>query len=481
VGLVLGCVNIGVFACERDSQCELDGRVGQCFDPGYCALPDEACESGYRFDDRSVPDDLAGRCAPMEDGSSTGTSTTGGSSSSSSGLGTSTGGSSSEEGSSTTGHDCGDHPCGCTASLSVGTNHVCVARFDGEVICWGSNGYAELGMGRASAPIPWPQWVDIPGASGVLEVFDGNNHTCGLTQDESVYCWGRNASGEIDPALVEDLVIAPTALPLLEPPGAIGMGPQHTCVSSPVGPGVRCLGNNTNGKLGGPNPDPVDTMLPGMQAIEQMSLGRDHTCAMAGGQVWCWGRNNYGQLGDPMIMVSTPDPTEVVLPAPATMIAGGRDHTCVVLEGEVDEVLCWGRNNVGQIGDGTQALRNVPTALVEPLPSAVVGLSGRLDTSCALLEDGDLWCWGGLYGVELGTAIEPEMELRVPMRVEVVDELPEPIVEAEVGASHLCARAESGRLWCWGRDNLDQLGPIAPPLGMTAVEIDVECPPGVGN
>ena len=82
---------------------------------------------------------------------------------------------------------------------------------------------------------------------------------------------------------------------------------------------------------------------------------------------------------------------------------------------------------------------------------------------------------------EGGVAIEAETPLTVPMRVDVIDELPEPVIEAEVGASHLCARAESGRLWCWGRDNNEQLGPVDPPLGKRAVELDLECPPGIGS
>lgn len=480
LGMFVACVRIGTFSCERDSQCELDGRIGRCFDPGYCALPDPECEDGYRFHDRGVPEDLAGRCATAPEPSTTSSgSSSGGAESSSSSSGETTTSSGGESSSSTTGDDCGDRPCGCTASLAVGTNHSCVVRFDGQVICWGANGLGELGMGSVSTPIPWPQEVTLPGELTALEVFDGNNHTCASVTDGSVMCWGRNSNGEIDPALMRTTVLGPTPLPLLEPPGVIELAPQHTCVASPVGPGTRCMGNNAYGELGGTGPDPIDGTIAGMQAIDQMSLGRDHSCARAGGRVWCWGRNNYGQLGDPMIMDSSDTPGEVMLPGDATVLAGGRDHTCASLDGS-GEVVCWGRNQVGQIGDGTEAIRDVPTPLVEPLPSPVVAMSGRLDTTCALLDDGDVWCWGGIYGQELGTAIEPDMELLVPMRVEVIDELAEPVVEVEVGASHLCARAESGRLWCWGRDNNEQLGPIDPPVGMRAVELDVECPPGVG-
>lgn len=478
----MGCLRIGTFPCERDSQCTLDGREGICVAPGYCALPDDGCEGGYRYHERGVPDDLAGQCAPplaaeSSSGDALATGDASSSSSTTTGDPTSSSGaaSSSEGGSSTTANDCGDHPCACTVSLATGANHTCIARDDGRVICWGANNQAQLGMGSTSGAIPWPQLVVIPGEVLVERVHTGNDHTCARGSDDALWCWGRNQSREIAPGTESPGVVEPRVLPIDGELGAVGLSPQHSCVGEPAGPGVQCLGSNGYGELGGSGGQPIQGALPGMAAADDLALGQDHSCARAGGQVWCWGRDNYGQLGQNLVTGPVSDPVEVVLPSDATALVAGRNHTCAALDGG-DAVRCWGRNDVGEIGDGTTNNRQLPTALASPLPAAVVAMDAMLDTTCALLDDGDLWCWGGTYGSQLGTGIANDTPMLEPRRVGVVDELPEAIAEFGLGGSHLCTRASSGRLWCWGRDNQEQLGPIDPPVGKKAVEIDVECP-----
>ena len=97
-----------------------------------------------------------------------------------------------DEGSSSTGiTDCGDRPCGCTASLGVGTNHSCALRLDGQVVCWGANAQGELGMGTTSSPIPWPQLVPLPGELVPVEILDGNNHSCARAANDAVICGKR--------------------------------------------------------------------------------------------------------------------------------------------------------------------------------------------------------------------------------------------------------------------------------------------------
>lgn len=482
LGALVGCLRIGTFACERDSQCELDGREGICVVPGYCALPDDGCESGYRFHERGLPDDLAGHCAPpghggMSEGSSTSDdgSTSSSTSSSSEGSSSSAPESSSEGDATTTGTDCGDHPCPCTVSLAAGANFTCITRDDGRVICWGANNQGQLGMGTTSGPIPWPQLVGISGEVLAQRVHAGNEHTCARGSDGALHCWGRNLSREIAPGAGSPDVVGPTVLPIRGEIGAVGLSPQHSCVGDPASPGLQCLGNNGYGELGGNGGQPIHSALPGMNPADDLALGQDHSCARAGGRVWCWGRDNYGQLGQNMVPGPVSEPVEVSLPSDAVILVAGRHHNCVAIDGG-NVVRCWGHNDVGEVGDGTTTNRQLPNNLAMQLPGTVVAMDAMLDTTCALLDDGELWCWGGTYGSQLGTGIAFGDPMLEPRRVNVIDELPEPIVEFGLGGSHLCARASSGRLWCWGRDNQEQLGPIDPPVGKKAVEIDVECP-----
>ena len=492
VSVALGCVRVGPFSCDEDAQCELDGRAGLCLPPGYCALADETCDSGYRFYEPATPEDLAGECAvlPGEESSSSSTAeddaaSSSSSSSSSIGSASSTGdagtGSGSDtlgdHGASTTGGDCGDLPCPCTRAVATGANHTCAARDDGVVLCWGADNLGQLGQGPGAGPIPEAQLVVIPGGDPIDWLRATVNGTCGRGAGDAVWCWGDNNNGEITtPARSPGGAVVPTALPLRAPIGALGQGPGHICAGETMGPAVHCLGSNGYSELGGSGTQPIQNAVPDTGPIDELALGNDHSCARAAGQVWCWGRDNVGQLGQNTVAGPAADPVPVVLPGPASHLVAGNDHTCVALD-DGASVRCWGGGDVGQIGDGGTSNRFLPAAIDSPLPAAVVAMDAKIDTTCALLDDGSLWCWGDDNGGALGTAVPNGDEVLAPARVLTVDELPEAIEAFSLGGAHICARAASGRLWCWGRNTSWQLGPDPRLPGTDVVEIDVMCPP----
>jgi hypothetical protein len=477
LGLLAGCVGIGTFPCEQDSQCVLDGREGICAEAGFCALPDDGCESGYRFHARGVPEELAGQCtAPAAE--ATGTSGSGETSSDGNGTitldGSSTsGGTSSESGSGTTGSDCDGHPCPCAMALAVGSNHTCVTRTDGDVTCWGANNQGQLGTGSPTPAAPGYESVAIPGEAPLDAIYSGGEHLCVLTMD-ALSCWGRNNSNQIVPGGAD--VLAPQTMPVQGPPGAVGLGLEHSCVGEPGGPGVQCLGNNVDDELGGGGSQPIASQLPVALAIDQLAIGDDHSCARAGARVWCWGSDEYGQLGQNMVPGPTPMKTEVGLPTDAIALVAGSDHSCAAIEDGMS-VRCWGRNNSGQIGDGTTTNRQLPTSVAGLPPTAVIAMDATVDTTCVLLANGELWCWGGLQAADLGLEVASGDPLSMPQRVPGTDALPEAIEGFGVGSRHLCARASSGRLWCWGRNSSWQVGSIDQLLVEDPYELDLGCPP----
>lgn len=491
--VIAGCIRVGPFACEDDAQCELPGRAGLCLPPGHCALPDEGCDSGYRFYEGAAPEALAGQCAQVpSEGSSTvspsssgdddapSPSSTSESAASSTGhAATSTGhGDGSDGGSSSTGESCGDHPCPCTTSVATGVSHTCAARTDGTVMCWGADNLGQLGQGPGAGPIPEPQLLVIPGGDAIDVVRATNNGVCGRGAGDAVWCWGDNNNGEITtPARSPGSAVAPTALPFDGPIGALGQSASHTCVGDLMGPAVHCLGNNTYSELGGSGSQPIAGAVMGMDPVDELALGLDHSCARAAGQVWCWGRDNLGQLGQNAVAGPTADPVPVALPGPASHLVAGNNHTCAAID-DGASVRCWGKGDLGQIGDGGEGNRQLPTALDMPLPAAVVAMDAMVDSTCALLTDGSLWCWGDDNGGALGTDIDNGDPLLVPAEVLTVATLPEPVAEFSLGGAHICARADSGRLWCWGRNTSWQLGPDPEIPGTDVVELDVQCPPG---
>ncbi len=484
-----GCIQIGPFACEDDAQCQLDGGGGRCLPPGYCAQLDDDCESGYRWVDGATPSEVAGECAmlPPDEASSSGVDTVVGSASGDAGSTSSstgdvmiaTDGSSTHgeaESSSGGGSNCGDMPCPCTRAVATGANHTCAARNDGRVLCWGADNQGQLGQGPGAGPIPEPQLVEIPGGAAIDWLRATNNGVCGRGPGDEVWCWGDNNNGEITtPERSPGGAVAPTALPFRGAIGAIGRSQGHTCFGETMGPAVHCLGNNGYSELGGGGAQPVANAVPGMAPIDELALGTDHSCARVGGDVYCWGRDNQGQLGQNDVAGPTADPVPVSLPGPASHLVAGNDHTCAAFNDGAN-VRCWGGGDLGQIGDGMTNNRQLPTLIDGPLPASVVAMDAKIDTTCALLADASLWCWGDDNGGALGTDVPNGDELLVPARVLTVDELPEPIEAFSLGGSHICARTASERLWCWGRNTSWQLGPDPELPGTDVVEIDVMCP-----
>jgi hypothetical protein len=487
------CLDLGAFACERHDQCALGGRSGQCTDDGHCAFDDDACESGLRYHD-SAASDLAGDCVPVPVPSgSTGpeppssTSDTGGSS------GASLGSSSSDEGegdslpvdpsTSTGAESCGDHPCPCATAIAAGDSSMCALRQGGSLVCWGENDDDQLGSIGKVDESPWPLPAAFPAGVGITEVIAGNDHFCARAEVGDVYCWGRNVEGMAVPDLAPADVAPPALLDWLRGVGPLSLGPQLTCGTDGTGIGVVCWGGGELGELGvldevdppGPGPLPIGAPLD-TAAIDEIAAGRDHACALTAGEVLCWGTNQNGQLGDGGPVDPDPLPGPVVLPAPVERIVAGRRHTCAVLE-PGDEVHCWGRNDFGQVGADTTTFKHItPVPIAARLDGVVVDIRAMLDGTCLLTEPGTILCWGsnGADKLGLGGAVE---ETAVPVALDVIDELPEPVVEIAVGDAHICARTETGRVFCWGDDTFEQLGPVDPAPGLRSVEIDLECVP----
>ncbi len=130
-------------------------------------------------------------------------------------------------------------------------------------------------------------------------------------------------------------------------------------------------------------------------------IGRgSHTCALLeSGQIKCWGNNWAGQLGDGT-SENRYEPVLVTDISDAQWISAGESHTCAVLDD--GSVQCWGDNSDGQLGDGTDAGHIAPAAVKDLAGPASAVESGSVHT-CALLESGEVQCWGSNYYGRLGS------------------------------------------------------------------------------
>ncbi len=280
-------------------------------------------------------------------------------------------------------------------SVSAGVNHTCAVA-GGMGHCWGDNEFGQLGDGTQQAALT-P--VAVSGLTGALSISAGGAHTCAKLGDGTIKCWGRNTSGQLGIGSNADSAV-PVAVKGLSGVVSVGAGNAYTCALMSDST-VFCWGLNFHGQLGnGTNDDSATPVaVPGLSGVEAVvASGLSHTCAlMSDGTVRCWGRNDFGQLGDGTTANAS---TPITVPgvSGATAVSTGWSHTCALLSD--GSVVCWGRNNQGQLGDGTRVDSTAPV-LVNGLAN-VQAVAAGLDHTCALITDGTVRCWGFNQVGEIG-------------------------------------------------------------------------------
>lgn len=187
------------------------------------------------------------------------------------------------------------------------------------------------------------------------------------------------------------------------------------------------------------------------------------------GSVACWGENQQGQAGQGSTSLVVAEPSIVAGLAGAVDLASGIGHSCALLD--MGEVRCWGRNESGALGDGSTAHRATPVTVgtgTGPL-SGVAGLgAGGLHT-CARLQDGSAACWGFNGSGQLGSGDIANHHDATPV-AGLSD-----VAEIAAGLQHTCARVDDGRVFCWGSNSLGQLGrgaggPSISPVPVTGID-----------
>ena len=229
----------------------------------------------------------------------------------------------------------------------------------------------------------------------------------------------------------------------------IAAGSQHTCARLSDG-SAKCWGRNNYGQLGDGTTtnrsSPVDVLS--LSNVEQITAGWYHTCArLSDGSAKCWGRNNYGQLGDGTT-TNRSSPVDVSSLSNVEEIAAGYYHTCARLSD--GSAKCWGRNNYGQLGDGTSTNSTSPVD-VSSLSNVEEIAAGYYHT-CARLSDGSAKCWGDNGPGQLGDGTSTNSTS--PVDVLYLSN----VEQITAGYYHTCARLSDGSAKCWGGNWEGQLG-----------------------
>lgn len=336
------------------------------------------------------------------------------------------------------------HLGGAAQGVHAAAHHTC-AVVAGGALCWGANDVGQLGDGTTAgklAPVP-VHGLGSDLLTGVLSLAGGESHTCALLGGGSVSCWGDNFYGQLGDGTADGHLL-PTPVSTLAPSvQAISAGLRHTCVVT-AGGGVACWGWNDDGQLGNGNGGAqlVPAPVYGIETAQALAVGDSHTCAvLAGGAVKCWGWNLYGQLGDATALNRLLPADVYGLAAGVQSIAAGRSHTCALLDG--GNVKCWGDNSTGQLGDGTASTRYKPVD-VGGLDGAAQQLAAGSSHTCAALAGGSAQCWGWNTFGQVG---DGSVSFRYdPVFVEGIDS----VAALSGGYAHSCALRSDSSVSCWG-------------------------------
>ena len=280
----------------------------------------------------------------------------------------------------------------------------------------------------------------------------------------TVLCWGANESGQLGDG-TELSKNTPVAVAGLESEiSAITAGGRHTCGLTVAG-AVLCWGNNDAGQLGDGTetkkntPVEVVGLTSGVRAI---TAGGAHTCALTtAGSVKCWGANDSGQLGNGTETNTSTAVDVLGLTNGVVAIEAGGHHTCAVSSSGV--VKCWGDNEDGQVGDGTTADKNTPVDVMGLTKGAHMIALGGYHT-CAVTTSGGAMCWGDNSQGQLGNGAEadktaPSAVAGLSRGISAISAGSGFVGESEAFVSaHTCAVTTAGGVLCWGNNDDGELG-----------------------
>lgn len=299
-------------------------------------------------------------------------------------------------------------PAGLKAqSVSVSNWHSAVLSDQGEVWTWGANNVGQLGNG--STIDSYSKAVKVAGLENVTSITGGTMHSVALKDDGTVWAWGGNDFGQ--------------------------------------------LGNETNSQSN------IPVQVAGLTNVIALATGPYHSLAVqAGGKVWAWGNNGQGGLGNGTYTHSN-KPTEVQgLPAGENIIAVAASQVHSMAVTESGEVWAWGGNGDGQLGDGTRIYRNKAVKVIglpDPATDKVTSIAVGESYSFAVTESGRVWAWGNNADGQLGLGVSIA-STTTPMQITGLAGIN--IKSVVAGGYCNFAISETGEVWGWGSNYSGQQG-----------------------
>jgi len=358
---------------------------------------------------------------------------------------------------------------------STREGHTCAVVKSTAVYCWGWNSSGQLGDGtKTSRTVATAVKLNASTPlTGVVSVDTGNSHTCAMTKNKTVYCWGGNPVGQLGDGTTDESVYPRQVLlngQALTMVNKMSVAKESACAVTTTG-FAYCWGGNL-GTLGDGTIDNRSSATRVLDAtngnqpltnVVDLSTTGYHVCAvLKNSNVACWGDNNYGQVGDDttgtrLSAVRVKNAVGGLL-SNIQKVTVGTSFSCALTK--TGTVTCWGDNTRGQLGDNSDDQQTSAATFVQLANSSILGQIGHISAgnhyACAVTTKGVMYCWGGGYignGQEIDEqtyhATQPVFQLSAPFSVATA---------VAAGAHHTCALTKSGTVTCWGTNALGQIG-----------------------
>jgi alpha-tubulin suppressor-like RCC1 family protein len=280
----------------------------------------------------------------------------------------------------------------------------------------------------------------------------GRDHSCAVTLDYLIMCWGRNEFGQggfggTKASASPQEVITRAVLE------TVTAGGEHSCATSPRGDGY-CWGRGNDGQLGNSADEnmTVPAQTWGRTGYREIRAGGRHTCALwKETRMVCWGANERGQLGNASRTGSRVAMDIRMAPKIAFIrVALGDSHSCGLTD--TGDVHCWGDNTDGQLGTGKGGKMDVSPKRVQGAYQ-FKSLTASGNSTCGMLENGEIYCWGSNASDQFGGG--PAEGSRSPVRAAQAF----PVTSVHLGGNHACGLDAQGNAYCWGKGMQGIQGP----------------------
>lgn len=278
----------------------------------------------------------------------------------------------------------------------------------------------------------------------------GADHTCAIRPGGAAYCWGTGQYGQLG---VIGAVRARTPLAVIGSYTAVQLssGNGYWCELL-AGGKVSCTGTNSSGQLGtgGTASAQYPQDVIGLPSASRVEVGRTTSCAITVQGLYCWGDGARGQLGNGQLKFDpTPSPFKVPEIGKVLDVAVAKDHVCAITEAR--NILCWGDTKEGKLGNAMTSPITTPGEGVTGIADAVQVVAGDRH-SCALRASKTVWCWGNNELGQLGNG--NNVESRDPVQVQGLSD----VTQLSTQSTTTCAIRGDGSVWCWGNGEVGQLG-----------------------